>query len=151
MACKTTKSNAKIRQSPEKHIKTWWLSLFPLRPASTGLQDEQAVCHHLNLSHWNKSKLEKKKRSHTRELRFSYKEDTRMVRAQFPVCIPLGLAKHFNENIIVSWLKEHSAKPFWSEHMLIQLDQHIHLTTASASRGVTHLFPSGNNTFAYNE
>jgi hypothetical protein len=47
------------------------------------------------------------KKSHTRELWFSYTEDTRMVKAKFPVCIPLGLANHFKENIIVSWLNEH--------------------------------------------
>lgn len=41
---------------------------------------------------------------------FSHKKDMSLVKIKFPVCIPLGLADHFKENIIVLWLKENFAK-----------------------------------------
>lgn len=74
-----------------------------------------------------------------------------MVTTWFPVCIPLGLTKHFKENIIISWLKEHFAKPFSSECMLIQLNQHIESYDSLGFTWSNLPFPPGKSTLTSSE
>lgn len=143
----------KQTKSRKVHESNMIILPIPLYQGSKGLQEEQSGCHHLNLSHWNKSNSGEKKaqKSCTRELWFSYKKDTRMGTTWFPVCIPLGLTKHFKENIIISWLKEHFAKPFSSECKLIQLNQHIESYDSLGFTWSNLPFPPGKSTLTSSE